>query len=70
MNKKNVCVYIADFDTYSKLQNEIHELYYKKYGQSLSKSEVLVKSMLCLKENLSTAEKKSEQLPLNLTRIL
>jgi hypothetical protein len=60
-NNRNVSIYIPDHLLYSNLYDEIRDLYYKKYGQTLSRGEVIIKSMLMLKDSL-TAETKQEQL--------
>lgn len=60
---RNVCIYIADYVTYRSLQEEIKTLYYKIYGQSLSKGEVLVKSMLVLKDSLVETAASQKEIP-------
>ncbi len=48
-----VSIYMPNKDLYNELQHDLKNLYYQKYGQSLSKSEVIIKSMLVLKDSLS-----------------
>ena len=45
-------IYVTDVGLYNQLQDELKALWFSKYGESLTKSEILVKSMLHLKSFL------------------
>ncbi|GEM_PF-4168876 len=59
-NGRNICIYMSDYNLYCSLDKEVRELYYKKYGQALSKSEVINKGLAVLKDTLTKSENLSE----------
>jgi hypothetical protein len=48
----SVSIYISDLKSYSEVQDEIKEEWFKQYGRTLSKSEIVMKSLIYLRDAL------------------
>lgn len=48
-----VNIYIKDDKEFAKLRTEVRYLWYKKFGESLTNSKVLVKALLYLRDSLA-----------------
>ena len=63
LNSGSISIYVANMPRYSELQENIRILWYQKYAQSLTKSEVLLKSMHFLRDTLAEVNPISENSP-------
>jgi len=63
LNSGSISIYVANMPKYSELQENIRILWYQKYAQSLTKSEILLKSMSYLRDTLAETNILSESSP-------
>lgn len=55
-NSSVLSVYVTDYKKYKELQEAIRLLWYHKYGESLTKGDCLIKSMLFLEDYLKKSD--------------
>jgi hypothetical protein len=49
---KRVSVYIADAQIYDSLRDEIKFLWFRRYGETLTHTDIITKALICLKDVL------------------
>ncbi len=65
----SISVYVPNPSAYVELQNSIRKQWFNKYGQALTKSEVIIKAMLFLNEYLSSENTSTDNSKHNSIRI-
>ena len=66
---KNVSLYITDVTAYDQLVKDVISLWYRTTGQSITRGDLVTKSLLCMKNYLADGYGVEKSQPVNVNHV-